>query len=130
MNDAKKKGKKSQLEEFQAIMGAKRNGHPSWAAEVDRAPTGWPKKTEPANTGTTNAPGKEDKRMKDKKSEEDEEGGGDGMSDMEWMRRKMQGGSGTLGDEKAFEQSDEEPEGEKAEAEVSIPNGLDTIRHH
>jgi multiple RNA-binding domain-containing protein 1 len=121
--DPKKKGKKSQLEEFQAVMGAKRNGRPSWAAEVDLAPTGWPKKPEPSTTNTENASKKKDKLTRDKKkSEEVEEEQPDGMSDMEWMRRKMQGSSGALDDEKVFEQSDEEAEEEQGD--VSAPNSL------
>jgi multiple RNA-binding domain-containing protein 1 len=130
-NEAKKQGKKSQLEEFQAVMGAKRNGRPSWAAEVDLAPTGWPKKPEPATTIAENASEKAKRRTWDKKKKnseevevEDEVEQPDGMSDMEWMRRKMQGSSGTLGDEKVFEQSDDEAEEEKEDikADVSIPS--------
>jgi multiple RNA-binding domain-containing protein 1 len=118
-NETKKKGKKSQLEEFQAVMGAKRNGHSSWAAEVDLAPTGWPKKSESSTTNAENASKKKNKHTKGKKeSEEVEEEQPDGMSDMEWMRRKMQGGSGALDDEKVFEQSEEE------DANVSILNFL------
>lgn len=72
-------------------MGAKTNGRPSWAAEVDAVPTGWPKKQAPATI--------------EQKDEPKEDVNPEGLSDMEWMRRKMQ--SGTL-DEKPFEQSDEE----------------------
>lgn len=107
-------------------MGAKRNGRPSWAAEVDLVPTGWPKKAEPSTTNAENTSKKKDRHTKGKKKpEEAKEEQPDGMSDMEWMRRKMQGSSGMLDDEKAFEQSDEEAEEENGG--VSVLNSLSVI---
>jgi len=126
--EAAQQGKnKSQLEEFQAVMGTRRSSRPSWAADVDLGPTPGPKPAEPSRTEPERVSEKKDRRSKNngETKEDGEEQLGE-MSDMEWMRRKMQDALGTLEDDKVFEQSDEEIE-EKGDTKVRLSHTLASL---
>lgn len=113
--DPKKKRKAERLEEFTRVMGSKRNAGPSWTADNQLQP----ELAVPVKTAKTQ---KKESKMPEKKAEEkmeeDMDGAQEELSDMEWLRRKMQASTTALED-KAFEQSDEEMEEKKEEEQVS-----------
>lgn len=120
--DAKVKSKKSkkdaQLDEFMHVMKPKKSG-PSWVNDLGAPDVPNGKSKDPPTEAKTKKlkPSKhvDDTTTEDQEMAVDEDAPNEGMSDLDWMKRRM---SKTLDAEsKVFEQSDEEQDAEDSDNE-------------